>query len=84
LKAISFGAHPETWHFFNVHLQMKTYLKHPTRAFDDAYYPLKKLVNEWEAFSQRHLRKTGSYPTMALQERFFSSTDADRAALVVN
>ena len=83
LDAISRGSHPDRWHFFNVHLQMKTYLKQPTRAVDDGYYGRRKLVNEWDAFCQQHLRKTGSYPTMALQQRFFSSTDADRAALVV-
>ena len=85
LNAISLGAHPDKWHFFNVHLQMKTYLKHPTRAVDgDAYYTRQKLVNGWDAFCQHHLRTTGSYPTMALQQLFLSSTEVERAAFVVN
>lgn len=85
LNAIELGAHPDDWYFFNVHLQMKTYAKQPTRPVaKDEYYARRRLVNAWDAFCQHYRRRTGSYPTMATQERFFSSDDVERAALVVH
>lgn len=82
LNAIASEIYNDSWHFFNVHLQMKTFLKHPTRPLPDKYYSHRKLVHEWDTFCQHCRRQTGKYPTMAQHECFLSSNDAERAALV--